>query len=128
MSATKREKDYYPGLKSLLEEHLKSRFGEFHLEITATKAISNKLKAAIPAPLDPLARQHVGLRQARHLPRLPGIDQDYRKSPAFEQLEQGNPVHPGRLHGDGGDATGEQPVGQLFEIGRARAKGTHVGR
>lgn len=48
MSHTKKEKDYYPGLKSRLEELLKSRFSEFHLEITATKTFSNKLKAKIP--------------------------------------------------------------------------------
>jgi hypothetical protein len=48
MNPTKKEKDYYPGLKSLLEELLKSSFSEFHLEITATKTFSNKLKAEIP--------------------------------------------------------------------------------
>jgi len=49
MSPKKKEKDYYPDLKSLLELLLKSAFGEFyHLEITATKTFSNKLKAQIP--------------------------------------------------------------------------------
>jgi hypothetical protein len=44
----KKEKDYYPELKSLLEQLLKSSCGEFHLEITAAKTFSNKLKAQIP--------------------------------------------------------------------------------
>lgn len=48
MSPTKKEKDYYPAMKRRLEELLKSRFDEFHLEITATKRFSNKLKAEIP--------------------------------------------------------------------------------
>jgi hypothetical protein len=48
MSPTKKEKDYYHDLKIRLEELLKSRFSEFHLEITATKTFSNKLKAEIP--------------------------------------------------------------------------------
>jgi hypothetical protein len=48
MKSTKKEKDYYPALKGLLEELLKLRFGEFHLEITATKKFSNRLKAEIP--------------------------------------------------------------------------------
>jgi hypothetical protein len=48
MIPTKKEKDYYPALKSQLEGLLKSKFGEFHLEITANKKFSNKLKAEIP--------------------------------------------------------------------------------
>lgn len=49
MSPRKKEKDYYSDLKSLLEKHLQSAFGEsYHLEITATKSFSNKLKAQIP--------------------------------------------------------------------------------
>jgi hypothetical protein len=52
MSSTKKEKDYYPGLKNRLEELLKSRFSEFHLEITATRTFSNKLKAGIPQGRD----------------------------------------------------------------------------
>jgi hypothetical protein len=48
MIPAKKEKDYYAGLKNLLEELLKARFSEFHTEITATKMFSNKLKAVIP--------------------------------------------------------------------------------
>jgi hypothetical protein len=48
MKSTKKEKDYYCILKSQLDDLLKSRFSEFHLEITATKTFSNKLKAEIP--------------------------------------------------------------------------------
>jgi hypothetical protein len=49
MSPTKKEKDYYLGLKCVLEQLLKTVYGElFHLEITATRTFSNKLKAQIP--------------------------------------------------------------------------------
>ena len=48
MGSTKKEKDYYPGLKALLEGILNPTFSEFHVEITATKTFGNKLKAEIP--------------------------------------------------------------------------------
>src|SRR5262249_19284495 len=48
MMLTKAEKQYYPRLKTLIEEALKSRFAEFHVEITASKNFTNKLKAQIP--------------------------------------------------------------------------------
>ena len=44
----KKEKDYYPRLKSLFDELLKPRFAEFHVEITASKTFSSKLKSEIP--------------------------------------------------------------------------------
>jgi hypothetical protein len=48
MKPTKKEKDYYADLKNALEQILKARFADFHVEITATKVFSNKLKAEIP--------------------------------------------------------------------------------
>jgi hypothetical protein len=48
MNTAKKEKDYYPILKALLEALLRTRFTDFYLEITATKKFSNKLKAEIP--------------------------------------------------------------------------------
>ncbi len=44
----KLEKEYYPLIKSKLEELLKIRTANIYLEITASKKFSNKLKAEIP--------------------------------------------------------------------------------
>lgn len=43
----KKEKEYYETIKTKLEELLKRRFVNFHLEITANKRFSNRLKAEI---------------------------------------------------------------------------------
>jgi hypothetical protein len=51
MKGNKKEKDYYPVLKSKLEELLESRFRDFHLEITA-ETFSNNLKSKIPKGRD----------------------------------------------------------------------------
>ena len=42
------EKDYYPILKNQLENLFRNKFENFHLEITATRKFSNKLKSKIP--------------------------------------------------------------------------------
>lgn len=41
------ERDYYEPIKTKLEELLGGKFGNFHLEITADKKFTNKLKAEI---------------------------------------------------------------------------------
>lgn len=43
----KKEREYYKAIKVSLEELLKSKFNNFHLEITAERNFSNKLKANI---------------------------------------------------------------------------------
>ena len=42
-----RERDYYKTIKTKLEELLGTKFSNFHLEITADKKFSNRLKAEI---------------------------------------------------------------------------------
>jgi hypothetical protein len=54
-----------------------------------------------------------------------GIDQLDVKAALFEHFEQGNPVHPGRLHHHGVNLTLPQPLGQGVEIGRKRPKALH---
>src|SRR3989304_2744853 len=41
------ERDYYKPIKAKLEELLGTKFSNFHLEITADKKFSNRLKAEI---------------------------------------------------------------------------------
>jgi len=43
----KKEREYYETIKERLEELLRTRFSNFHLEITADKEFSNKLKAEV---------------------------------------------------------------------------------
>ncbi|RZN40364.1 MAG: hypothetical protein EFT35_03015 [Methanophagales archaeon ANME-1-THS] len=43
----KKEKEHYEAIKTKLEELLKRKFVNFHLEITADKRFSNRLKAEI---------------------------------------------------------------------------------
>ena len=43
----KKEEEYYPVIKAALKELLKTRTTNFHLEITANRKFSNKLKAEI---------------------------------------------------------------------------------
>lgn len=43
----KLEKDYYEPIKTKLEELMSTKFSNFHLEITADKKFTNKLKAEI---------------------------------------------------------------------------------
>ena len=47
MKKVQREKAYYEPIKTKLEELIKTKFSNFHLEITADKKFSNKLKAEI---------------------------------------------------------------------------------
>jgi len=42
-----RERDYYKTIKTKLEELIRTKFSNFHLEITADKKFSNKLKPEI---------------------------------------------------------------------------------
>ncbi|MCL0050613.1 hypothetical protein M1N22_02015 [Dehalococcoidia bacterium] len=43
----RRERDYYETIKTKLEELIGTKFSNFHLEITADKKFTNKLKAEI---------------------------------------------------------------------------------
>jgi hypothetical protein len=44
---TKKERRLYEPVRALLSETLKTKYGEFHLEITANKTFSNKLKSQV---------------------------------------------------------------------------------
>jgi len=48
----KKEREYYPVIKTKLEDLLKTKTTNFHLEITADRQFSNKLKAQIRADRD----------------------------------------------------------------------------
>jgi len=74
--------------------------------------------------LNPLAIDHIGLAPG-HVLDVMRIDQLDIESPAFEQFEQGYLVDTGRFHGDGGDPTALQPIGQALEIGGERRKLLH---
>jgi hypothetical protein len=66
--------------------------------------------------LDPLTVEHVSLA-ARDVLHATGIDEADLEEAFFEDLEEGDPVDAGGLHGDGGDATGGEPVGEGVEVG-----------
>ena len=84
-------------------------------------------------PLDPLRVEYVGLGPCpapRELPRLHQLDLE---SLRLQELEEGDPVDAGGLHGDGLDAAGLQPRGDRLEVGGIAAEladrlGVAVGR
>jgi hypothetical protein len=65
--------------------------------------------------LDPLAVEDVGLA-ARDVLHTAGVDEADVEGAFFEDLEEGDPVDAGGLHGDGGHAAGGEPVGQGVEV------------
>jgi hypothetical protein len=66
--------------------------------------------------LDPLAVEDVSLA-ARDVLHAAGIDEADLEVAFFEDLEEGDPVDAGGLHGDGGHAAGGEPVRQRVEVG-----------
>ena len=77
--------------------------------------------------LDPLAVHDVALppRDVLHVMR---VDEHHLEAPGLEDLVEGDPVHPGRFHRDGGDAAGREPVGAAMEFGRDGRERPHRGR
>jgi hypothetical protein len=75
--------------------------------------------------LEPLAIEPIGFRSAGDALRLAGIDQEDLPPPALSQFKQGNPVDPSGFHGDRGDPTVEEPVGEGFKVGSEGAETTH---
>jgi hypothetical protein len=73
----------------------------------------------------PLASEAIGLRSTRDTLGLAGIDQEHLQAPGFSQCKQGNPVDPGGFHGDGGDATVAEPVGEGVEVSSEGAETAH---
>ena len=66
--------------------------------------------------LEPLAVADVAFAPGDSL-HVAGVDEEHLDPARFKDLVQGNPVAPGRLHRDGVDVTGLEPVGQRHEIG-----------
>ena len=54
---------------------------------------------------------------------MPGIDEQDLQPTRFKDVVDRDPVDPGGFHGDAGDATGEEPVGEPFEVGGERPEG-----
>ena len=74
--------------------------------------------------LQPLRIVHVGLA-ARDMLDVAGVHQQHLEAPRFEDLEDRDPVHAGRLHGDRRDAGRREPIGQVVEITAEGAEGAH---
>ncbi len=79
-------------------------------------------------PPYPLAIQHVALGPARRMRRLPRIHQDHLEALAGEQVEQGNPKHPRRLHGHRLDVAILQPGRERFQVAGVGAELAHPNR
>ena len=74
--------------------------------------------------LDPLAIQDVALA-SRHVLQPAGLDQLHLETPPFQQLEQGDPIDPGGLHGDRRHAALRQPVGDGLQVRGEGAEGPY---
>ena len=74
----------------------------------------------------PLTIRDVALA-ARHVLHMSRIDEVYLESTGLQNLVDGNPVDPCRFHGDAGDATRGQPVGEAQQITGEGAERLHGG-
>ena len=59
---------------------------------------------------------------------VPGVDEQDLETPRFEDVVDRNPVDPGGFHGDAGDATRDEPVGQALEVRGEGPEGLDGGR
>jgi hypothetical protein len=75
--------------------------------------------------LDPLTVEDVRLA-AGHVLHAARVHQAHLETALFEDLEEGDPVDAGGLHGDGGDAAGGEPVGEGVEVGGEGVELPHV--
>ena len=108
--------------------------GEQHLAVAQVAAQHAHLIVGTEGPgeqpvgvqaLQPLAIEPIGFRSTGGALGLAGIDEEHLHAPGLQQFEQGNPVDPGRFHGDGGHATVNEPVGQGVEVGGEGAETAH---
>ena len=72
--------------------------------------------------LQPLRIVHIRLAAGDVLD-VARVDQQHLEPARFENLEDRNPVHAGRLHGDRRDADRREPIRQLVEIAAEGAEG-----
>ena len=75
--------------------------------------------------LQPFAIEAIGFRAAGDTLGLAGSAQEHLPAPGFSQCKHRNPVDPGGCHGDGGDATVEEPVGEGVEVRSEGAEPAH---
>ena len=84
----------------------------------------------------PLGVEHIGLGPCPATGGLPGLDEADLEALSFQQLEKWDPVDPGGLDGNGGDATALEPVSDLKQVagvvpkvrtlGESRSAGTQT--
>ena len=55
------------------------------------------------------------LKLQHNLLDVPGIDEEHREASCLQHFIERDPIHAGRLHRDGVDVTGREPVGQVDE-------------
>ena len=75
-------------------------------EALAEKAVSVQL-------LEPLAIDHIGFT-AREMFHIGGTDETDINTCLFKEIMQSHPIHPGRLHCDGGDTMGAKILNRLM--------------
>ena len=56
-----------------------------------------------------------------------GVDEQHLEATRFEDVVDRDPVDPGGFHGDAGDATGDEPVGEPLEVGGEGPEGSDGG-
>ena len=73
---------------------------------------------------EPLAVGHVTLA-AGDVADVAGVDQQYLEAPGFEDVEDGDPIHPGGFHGHVCNPTRGEPVGEAVEVAGEGGEGPH---
>ena len=64
----------------------------------------------------------------RHVLDVAGVDEQDREPARLEDVVDRDPIDAGGFHGDTGDATGDEPVGQPLEVGGEGPERLHRGR
>ena len=60
-----------------------------------------------------------------HVFDVAGVDEEHLNAARFEDVVDRNPVDPGGLHRDAGDATGDEPIGEALEVGGEGPEALH---
>ncbi len=72
----------------------------------------------------PLTLLHVALAP-RQVLRVPGVDQIDLEPAAVQDVIERQPIHPGRLQGNGRHAAVLEPIGEPMQVGRKAVKPAH---